>query len=119
MTDEHKVWLSSLDFYKEDLNIIKNRLTEIAGKYSNKDIAAHIEHFENQLKIQFENIDILTHGINENLSDIAHELAENTAGYISVDLVIKHDSKKELFQNTEKVINTLRQEFITFAAKWM
>lgn len=119
MSDEHTMWLSALDFYKQELTIMKERLTEIAGKYTSKEVAAEVEHFENQIKVQNENIDQLHHKINKNLHAVAVGVQENNAGYVDVALVEAHDNEKEVFLVTEKVINMLRQDFNHFAAKWM
>jgi hypothetical protein len=119
MSDEHTGWLSALDFYKQELNIIKGRLTEVAGKNTSKEAGAQVEHFENQIKVQHENIDTLRHGINDNLAKVAAELKTNTAGYIGTELVKAHDGQKETFTSLEKVINELRQEFNRFATQWM
>jgi hypothetical protein len=32
VSNEHSDWLRALDFYKEELNVLKTRLTEVAGK---------------------------------------------------------------------------------------
>ena len=117
--DEHSTWLKALDFYKQELAIIRERLTEIAGKNTAKEASAEIEHFENQLKVQTENIDILHHDINENLTKSAHEAKGNSAGYIDASLFKTHDNQRESFNTTEAIINDLRKEFNLFAAKWM
>ena len=119
MGNEHTAWLSSLDFYKQELIILKERLTEIAGKYTSKDIAADVEHYENQIKVQMENIDQLRHNINENLEKSAKEAIANKAGYIDTELLIVHTRQKSVFDGVEKAINDLRNDFNLFATKWM
>jgi len=119
MSNEHTTWLSALDFYKQDLSTLRNRLTEIAGKYTDKAISGEIEHFENQFKVQSVNIDILHHNINENLSATAVQVQNNTAGYIDDELLKKHAMHQEMFAGLEKTINDLRHDFNHFASKWM
>lgn len=119
MSDAHSEWLKALEFYKDDLNILKERLTEIAGKNTGKDAEAQMEHYENQLKVQLQNIDNLHHEILANLSKTAAQAQENTAGYVDAALIKADDLQKEAFTAIEKVINELRQDFNAFAAKWM
>jgi predicted glycoside hydrolase/deacetylase ChbG (UPF0249 family) len=119
MGNEHTEWLSALSFYKQELNTLKDRLTEIAGKNTATEMASQVEHFENQFKMQAEHIDILTHNINKNLTISAIEAQANTAGYIDESLLKKHAEQKEAFGTLEKVLKDLRAEFNTFAAKWM
>ena len=119
MTDEHTGWLSALVFYKEELNILKKRLTEIAGKNTNKELGPEIEHFENQVNIQSENIDNLHHDINENLSKAAAQAQNNSAGYVDAGLLKTHEGQREKFLTEERTVNELRQNFNRFASKWM
>ena len=59
ISDEHQSWLSALVFYKDELNVLRGRLTEIASKNTSKELLAQVEHFENSITLQQENIDIL------------------------------------------------------------
>jgi len=119
MGHEHSSWLSALDFYKQELNTMKERLTEIAGKNTDKELAANIEHYENQFKIQDDNIDNLHHDINVTLSKSANQAKNNSAGYVDAELLKEHAIQKDKFLAEEHIINTLRQNFNRFAAKWM
>jgi hypothetical protein len=119
MSDEHTSWLSALDFYKQELNTVKERLTEIAGKNTSKELGADIEHYENQLKVQSENIDKLSHDIHSNLAKSAAQARNSSAGYIDSALIAEHNRQKDKFLAEERVINALRQDFIRFASKWM
>ncbi len=118
LTNEHNDWLRGLDFYKQELTILKERLTEIAGKNTGSDVSSMAEHFENQFKLQVTNMDQLRHNINENLQAIAEE-AQGNAGHVAEALVTTHSSLKEQYTRLEEVIIELRHDFNRFAAKWM
>ena len=49
---EHTDWISKLKFYDDEICILKNRLSEIISKNTQKDILAEAEHFQNQFIIQ-------------------------------------------------------------------
>ena len=119
MGDEHSAWLRALDFYKQELNIVKNRLTEVAGKNTGGTITKDIEHFENQIKVQVNNIDNLHHAINDNLSRSVAQAKNNAAGYIDSALLTAHTDQHGQYTSLEQTINDLRQEFNRFASKWM
>ena len=61
---EHVEWANKLLFYKDDLTVMQNRLDEIAKKNTANDVMKSVEHFQNQFKIQREQIDLLKHEIN-------------------------------------------------------
>jgi hypothetical protein len=61
--EEHKTWLNKLLFYKDELKIMEKRILEVAERNTSKEVRALADHFTNQLIIQKEQIDILTHDI--------------------------------------------------------
>jgi hypothetical protein len=115
---EHQEWLKGLDFYKEDIHILENRLTEIATKNTSFEARQGIEHFQNQFLVQRNNIDELRHKIKEHIStngqktELAAEVVEN-------EKLAEHENLKDEYLSFEKVIKDLRQEFNIYLAKWM
>lgn len=119
VNNSHSTWLRSLDFYKSELNILKGELAEIAVKNTHKDVRKEVEHYENQFKVQTENIDTLVHDIKKNVANIAAEAHDGHAGHIEGKLLAQHDNFEKKFEDEEKVINELRHNFQRFAADWM
>ncbi|MBS1773488.1 MAG: hypothetical protein JST82_11570 [Bacteroidetes bacterium] len=118
VNNEHSDWLRALDFYKSELQVLKSRLTEVAGKNTSNEVNLFAGHYENQIKLQTTNIDTLRHNINEVLSAIA-EQAQDNVGYIDEKLLAAHNRLREKYIVEETVVNALRHEFNVFAAKWM
>lgn len=119
LTNAHTDWLRALDFYKQELGILRARLTEIAGKNTDAEVLKQVEHFENQFTIQADNINVLSHDIRANLTAIAAEANTAGAGYIHGALVDQHTALGSRFETEQKIINELRQAFNQFAAMWM
>ena len=119
VNNAHSDWLRALDFYKDEISILKNRLTEIAGKNTSRDVMRNVEHFENQFKLQKDNIQVLSHDIKQNVKSIKNQLQDANAGYIDGELAEQHNAFSGKFYDEEKVINELRHEFNEFAAQWM
>ena len=63
--EDNKTWLSNLNFYKDDLLLMQKRIEEIAKKNNSKEVLASIEHYQNQLIVQKEQLDILAHDVRE------------------------------------------------------
>lgn len=116
MSNAHTDWLRGLDFYKEELGILKNRLTEIAGKNTNREVMKEVEHFENQFDIQAENIHKLNHDIKNNVKLASREAHNSGAGYIDGYLLEQHVYLGERYVSEEKTIGELRQSFNRFAS---
>jgi len=114
----HNEWKNALGFYKDELSIFNNRLTEVAARNTTREIMQMEEHFQNQFLIQAENIDILKHDINEHLKRMQQE-AQLRAGHIDKGEIPIHFLLKERFENEEKVYAELKQEFDQFLSKVM
>ena len=115
---KHSEWLKSLDFYKEDLDILINRLNEVAGKNNSKEAEIAIEHFENQFDIQRQNISDLQHRVKSNLHSCANDVQQHAG---KVNELVAHDIKEieQDMTDFEKAIKEFRKEFSLFLSKWM
>lgn len=119
MSNAHSDWLRALDFYKQEVAILKERLTEIAGKNTEHEMLHKVEHYENQFTVQQDNIDRLVHDIRLNIASTSNELQHSPAGYIDATLLARHNSLHQAYLAEEKAVNDLRHDFYEFAVEWM
>jgi hypothetical protein len=115
---EHKEWLNKLLFYKDDLKIMQNRLNEIAAKNSSNDALVFVEKFENQFKIQNEQIDILNHDINKHVANIEKEISDNPVASDHRKME-DHSNERERMIRFEELFAELRKDLLIFLSKWM
>jgi hypothetical protein len=114
---EHREWLNKLLFYRDELSIMDDRILEVAKKKSSKEAAPLIEHFQNQLIIQNEQIDILNHDIKSHEAYL-HTAVEKKGADIDTENFSDHQKHRESVIIFEKIFRELREEFIEFLAKW-
>jgi predicted RNA-binding protein len=116
--EENVEWSNKLDFYKDEIKILQNRLEEVASKNNHKDVLALVETFQNQLIIHRNTIDEIHHKITISEDKLQDEIAKNP---VATDhrKVPNHEVEKEEIQIFEKVFNELREEFNRFVSKWM
>lgn len=116
--EENTEWMSKLNFYKDEIEILKGRLEEITSKNNAQEVLSQVEHFQNQWIIQRNNIDEISHQVKANEALLLEEINSNP---VAVDhrKVEYHAQEQELVNSFEKNFNDLRQEFNTFSAKWM
>jgi hypothetical protein len=116
--EEHKEWLSKLSFYKDEVKVMENRVSEIASKNTSKDVLSFVEHFQNQLIVQKNNIDELNHSIKEHEAKLVQNALENP---VAVDhrSVNDHPEMRDSFNSFDKVFNDLRHELNGFLSKTM
>lgn len=118
ITNLHSDALRGLDFYKQEITILKKRLEEIAADNTGHEVAERVEYFQNQFLIQNNNIDELKHGIHENIQEIEDQIRQSGA-YVKVNTAGENIELYDQYIGLEKVINAIRQEFNHFASKWM
>lgn len=115
---EHERWKNELLFYKDEMRSFKNRLEELVNRWTDKEVLAQLEHFQNEF--------ILHEGrVNEFLEGIEfheHQMADKSRkGEISMDTVLvknhlefreEMDIQRDLFQN-------LKKEFFAFLTRYL
>lgn len=116
--EEHKTWLNKLLFYKDELSIMTNRLLEVASKNTSSEVLALVDHFNNQLIIQKEQIDILNHDIKSHESYLEAAVRKNVND-IEHAKFSDHKKHRESIAVFEKIFKELREELIDFLSKWM
>jgi NAD-dependent SIR2 family protein deacetylase len=115
---ENQDWLKRLDFYKEEITILKERLDEVTKKNNASDFLKDVEHFQNQFIVQRNNIDELAHSINLNEQGLVKEVNSNP---VAVDhrKVENHLAEEDFIGYFEKNFAELRGEYNRFLSKWM
>lgn len=116
--EEHKEWLNNLAFYKDEIKVMQNRVSEVASKNSSPDVLKQIEHFQNQLIIQRNNIDELCHSIKDHENYLENRVNENPTA-VDHRKVNDHPKMRDSYISFDKVFNELRKELNEFLTKWM
>ena len=112
-------WVRSLDFFKQENNYLKNRLSEVVDKTTNKYYLAEAEHFQNQFIIKDEFIDELKHDVNELNRLIINQsvLVNGKSAEIEEKYRLNQDNLREQMLYLEKDFTTLRNEFQKYLDK--
>jgi hypothetical protein len=118
MSYDYTSWQQALGFYKDELGIFKNRLTEVAAKNTGQATMQQVEHFQNQLLIHIESIDTLRHDINMHLTEMAGTL-QTHAGHVTHAQLESQAALKDRYETEAKLFAELKQEFNKFLAKVM
>lgn len=115
---ENQDWLKRLDFYKEELVILQERLDEVTSKNNHLDFLKGVEQFQNQLFIQRNHIDELAHEIKQSEKQLVAEVNRNPVAvdHRKIDL---HEAEQDYMVYFEKNFADLRLAFNQFLTKWM
>lgn len=115
---QHTDAARGLSFYKEEINILEERLFEVASKNNSFEARQGIEHFQNQFVIQHNNIHDLRHKFEKHETNMAAD-ANAHQGRINQFYVEEEQALMNEYKNLEKIIKELRREFNLFLSKWM
>ncbi|WP_109607551.1 hypothetical protein [Mucilaginibacter oryzae] len=110
--------LRAVEFYIQELNILQERLQEVATDNTAREVQEKVEHFQNQFSIHHEYLNKLKEDIQANDQEIEAELLI-TGNVISENVAAGHGRLHENYITEEKIFNDLRHEFYRFAAEWM
>jgi uncharacterized membrane protein YccC len=115
---EHKAWLNTVSFYKDELKILTHRLEEVASKNTNKDILAKVEHFQNQFVLNKEQVDILLHDVNRKEQELQKNINDNP---VAVDHRQVNDEQqlRDRVETFKTLMEELKKEFNAFLTKVM
>lgn len=116
--EEHKAWLNKFLFYKDELKIMTDRITEVAEKNTSNELRALADHFTNQLIIQKEQIDILNHDIKSHESYLEAAVQKNPNA-VDHEKFSDHKKHRESIAVFEKLFKESKEELIDFLSKWM
>lgn len=116
--EEHKAWSNKLLFYKDELCIMEKRILDIAEKNTSKEVLSLVDHFNNQISIQREQIDILNHDVKSHESFLNAAIHKNSHD-IENENFLDHHNHRESIAVFEKLFKELREELIDFLSKWM
>ena len=116
--EEHTEWLSKLAFYKDELPILQKRIEEVLRKNTSKDVASKVEHFQNQLLIQADNISKIQHHINHEENTIQNSIKDNPIASDHRNTE-DHLEERQMVESFEKHFIELRDDLNTFISRWM
>ena len=116
--EDNKTWLSNLNFYKDDLLLMQKRIEEIAKKNNSKEVLAPIEHYQNQLIVQKEQLDILAHDVREIETTLEKAVNKNPTA-IDHQHFPEQTELADRVLTYEKLFKDMRNELGHFLSKHM
>lgn len=118
LNNVHGDSIRGLDFYAETLEILRERLNEIAKANTGKDTMIGIEHFQNLFIIHQDKIEVLKHHLLKNIEMLAGEI-KDTKGFIEQSVFEKNEELQAEYLREVDLFEEMRHEFYRFAAEWM
>ena len=113
-------WLKALDFYKNELRFWRKHLSHVVVSNTNKDILREAEHFQNQVIIQVDQIDLLHHDVKQFENKLDEEFESvSKGGKFSQQIVDVEASLRERMKTFEHIYVDLKHDYYSFLTKYM
>jgi hypothetical protein len=114
LSKECNAWRETLRSFKDEFGKFKNRLQDLAGRQTQRDVLLEVEHLDNQFHIQLINIHDLKQSIKIHQRQIDAGMAANN-GTVSDEILAHHENLYDDYQQLENTLQELRQEFSHFS----
>jgi hypothetical protein len=118
ITSEKSSWLRGIEFYQDEIKIMRHRLNEISSNNTAREVKKKVEQFQNQFEVHEEQLSKLRHAVKSHSVHIANDY-ENHHGQLERKTLAEHDSMRDDYVNTEKLFNEMRHEFNRFLSKYL
>lgn len=115
---EHKTWNNQLAFYTDELKSYTNRLAEIANRYTDSEVLAELEQFQNKFILQQEVIDTLNHDITVHEQALMNEAKENLTA-VDHRHFNDHGDFRDRMETFVKLYNELKNNYMRYLSKYM
>ncbi|OGS69754.1 MAG: hypothetical protein A3F91_08465 [Flavobacteria bacterium RIFCSPLOWO2_12_FULL_35_11] len=115
---EHKQWRRELLFWEDELKSLQNRLNELAIRWTDKEVLAQLEHFQNQFMIHENTISELEDHINLHETNISEHLKKGE-DVLDLQLVKKHIEFRNQMDTQRNLYSELKGNFFRFLSQYM
>jgi predicted nuclease with TOPRIM domain len=114
---EHTQWLQHVEHYEQEIAHLQAMLDDLAKRNNSNEFRKACSHFQNQLIIHKEQLDILRHNIRVHEDFLVGEAQKQTET-IHRRLFGDHADERSQVQTFEKLFAEMKADFLAFAGKW-
>jgi hypothetical protein len=100
------------------MTILGKRISEVASRNTSKDIQAQIEHFQNQLIIQKNQLDHLQHNIKQQENEVEENIRQNPTA-VDRRKMDDHSGLRDEVATFDKLFHAMRTEMMEFLSRTM
>lgn len=115
---EHVHWNRELSFWEDELKSFNKRLEELVTRWTNKDVLAQLEHYQNEFILQDKRIDELQEAIEVHEARMAGQDLQGKDA-LDITLVKKHVEFRNKMETQRQIYADLKKEFFRFLTKYM
>jgi hypothetical protein len=115
---EHERWIKELLFWEDEIDTFKKRLEEVVVRWTDHDMKAAMEQYQNKFIMHNEIIDTLKHDIRKHESQLSHYAMAHP---IAIDHVHfdDHVNLRERMDIQRNIYNEMKNDYYKFLTRAM
>lgn len=115
---EHVQWNRELFFWEDELKSFNNRLEELVTRWTDKNILARLEHYQNEFILHSRIRDELQQTIEIHEMNLA-ELTKRKRDVLDIQRVKQHIEFRDKMERQRQLYAELKKEFFRFLSETM
>jgi hypothetical protein len=115
---EHKQWKRELLFWEDELKSSQNRLNELVLRWTDKEVLAELEQYQNQFMIQKNAIDELEDHIILHETNISEHFKKGE-DVLDLQMIKEHTEFRNKMDIQRNLYSDLKRNFFRFLSKYM
>lgn len=115
---EHKLWRRQIDFQVDELEIFKNRLEEVVVRWTDNEVLAKVEHFQNTFIRYKEVLDIQLHDINLHEEELVKFVKSHPVASDHVHFE-DHTKLRDSVETQLQMFYDMKKEYMRFLTETM
>jgi hypothetical protein len=115
---EHKLWKRQIDFQIDELEIFKHRLEEVVTRWTDTEILAQVEHFQNTFIRYKEVLDTQLHDINLHHEELVKFVHDHPVASDHVHFQ-DHAKLRDSVETQLEMFYSTKKEFMRFLTEAM
>lgn len=113
---EHKLWRRELFFWEDEIKSFNKRLEELVQRWTDKEMLAQLEHFQNRFILHEDVINKYQKHINVHETIIANS-SKKGKDLLDISLVKKHVEFRNKMEVQRHIYGDLKNDFFKFLTK--
>jgi hypothetical protein len=109
-------WMRELEFYKEEIAILTNRLEEVASKNTETKVTSLVEHYQNKFIMLREQLDTLNHDIKIRETGV-RDISKDKPEHINEKMTVTKDQVQQRMKGFTTSFADTRFEFNKFLSE--
>ncbi|UCE93677.1 MAG: hypothetical protein JSV73_12910 [Flavobacteriaceae bacterium] len=115
---EHENWNRELLFWEDELMSFQNRLDEVVIRWTDKDVLAEVEKFQNHIIVHNEAIVSIKNQIDLHETNMADHFKKDQ-DVLNKDFVSKHELLRYKIEIQRNLFNEFKGNFFRFLTKYL